>query len=356
MRWTALVGVLARLVVPSAFGDLSVLEVAIAAAALPFSLSWFYGSFVALADDRYEGYVLPPAIQSSALLVLGVVLALATGIEGAVIAVLAAHAIAAAFTIVTGRRHAVGTPPGETPPGMLRRALRFGVKGYVGNALQVLNYRVDVLLLSAVATTATVGHYSVAVAVTTVLWLLPQALSDVLFPRIAALSAAEHPGAEAQRAFVEAKSLRHTTLLVVASAGLLALVLLFLVVPVYGPAFHDSIVLGLIRLPGVALLGIGGALSAMVVGRGRPAYALYSALISTPTTMVLYAALIPTLDATGAALASSLSFALNFVLALYFYRRLTGNHVLAMLVPTRSELDDYRALWPNIRTRLGGHP
>ena len=46
-------------------------ECALAAFALPFALAWFYGSFVALADDHYEGYVLPPALQSSALLVLG---------------------------------------------------------------------------------------------------------------------------------------------------------------------------------------------------------------------------------------------------------------------------------------------
>jgi O-antigen/teichoic acid export membrane protein len=182
-----------------------------------------------------------------------------------------------------------------------------------------------------------------------VLWLLPQALSDVLFPRVASLSADDHADAAAHRAFVEAKSLRHTTLLVAISAVVLAVALLVLVVPVYGPEFQDSIELGLIRLPGVALIGIAGVLSSTVLGRGFAQYGLYIALISTPSTMVLYAILIPKLDATGAALASSLSFTLNFVLAAYFYRRVTGNRVTALMVPTRSELDDYRALWPKVR-------
>ena len=183
---------LARLAFPSAFGGLSVGECALAAFSLPFALAWFYGSFVALADDHYEGYVLPPALQSSALLVLGLVLALPVGLTGAVVAVLVSQVLAAAVTHVWGRRRLSGG--GRTEPGQLRRALTFGIKGYGANALQVLNYRVDFFVLSAVASAVALGHYSVAVAVTTVLWLLPQALGDVLFPRVAALSASGRGG------------------------------------------------------------------------------------------------------------------------------------------------------------------
>jgi O-antigen/teichoic acid export membrane protein len=348
----AALGVLARLAVPSAFGELSVAECALAAGALPFALAWYYGSFVALADDRYEGYVLPPAVQSTTLLVLGAALVIPFGLTGAVVALAVSHVIAAGGLLVWGRRRLRRPHEPEFQAGELQRALRFGIKGYAANALQVLNYRVDFFLLSAVATAAALGHYAVAVAVTSVLWLLPQALSDVLFPRVAALSASSERAAEDQRAFVEAKSLRHTTLLVVASGAALALALVLLVVPIYGPEFGESAILGLIRLPGMALIGIGGSLSAAVVGRGRPEYSLYGALISTPATMVLYAALIPSLGAMGAALASSLSFTMNFVVAAFFYRRLTGLGVLRLMVPTRSELDDYRALWGRCRAWL----
>ena len=57
--------VLARLALPSAFGGLSVASTAVAALALPFALTWFYVSFIGLAIDRYEAYVLPPALQSA---------------------------------------------------------------------------------------------------------------------------------------------------------------------------------------------------------------------------------------------------------------------------------------------------
>ena len=350
----ALAGVLARVAFPAAFGGLTVAECAAAAAALPFALTWFYGSYVALADDHYEGYVLPPALQSAALLILAVPLILAFDIPGAVAALAASHVLAATATIVFSHRRLSRGRDRAPEPGQLRRALVFGIKGYAGNALQSLNYRVDFFVLSAVAGTAVLGHYAVAVAVTSVLWLMPQALSDVVFPRVAALSAATGEDAEAHRDFIEAKSVRHATLASGVAAVVLAVALVTLVVPIYGPDFSDSVVLGLIRLPGVALIGVGATLSSIIIGRGRPEYGLYNALISTPITMVLYATLIPWLEATGAALASSLSFAISFLVAAFFFRRATGTSVTGRLVPTRSELADYRMLWPKLREYAAG--
>lgn len=348
-------GVIGRILIPSAFGDLSLALCAVAAGALPFALAWFYGAYVALSDDHYEAYVLPPAVQSAGALVLVAALAFPFGVAGAVVALGLSHVIAAGFTVTMSRRRGlsdVGERHGTWTN--IRRALSFGVKGYLGNSLQVLNYRVDFFVLSAVASTHAVGLYAVGVAATTVLWLLPQALADVLFPRVAALSSSQARDAATQRAFVEAKSLRHTSLVVTASTVLLAAAVVLLIVPIFGASFRGAVELALIRLPGVALLGIAGILSATVLGRGHPEYGLYTALIVTPTTMALYALLIPWFEAHGAALASSLSFTLSFALSLFYYRRATGRSALPLLIPTRSELADYRMLLPRVRAWANG--
>jgi O-antigen/teichoic acid export membrane protein len=93
--------------------------------------------------------------------------------------------------------------------------------------------------------------------VTSVLWLLPQALGEVLFPRVAALSAS---GARDMRSFVEAKRLRHTVLLVALALPLVTVPLLVLIVPVYGVAFRPAVELAAIVLPGVAPTGVAGVL------------------------------------------------------------------------------------------------
>jgi O-antigen/teichoic acid export membrane protein len=347
----ALLGLGARLLVPSAFGDLSLGTTAAAVAALPFALSWLYATYLALATDRYEAYALPPALQSTLALCLVAVLAALFEVPGAVAGFALAHLLTAlAVATTTGRRltsvHAPPARDAEAHP--LRRAVSFGVKGYLANALQFLNYRLDVFVLAGVAGTAAVGQYSVAVAATGVMWLLPQALSEVLFPRVAALHARDDEQGRAARAFVETKSLRHTVFVVLGSTLVLAAAIELLVVPVYGPGFRPAIELGLILLPGVALIGVAGTLSATIVGHGRPGYSLAIALVTTPITIGLYALLIPAYDATGAAVASSISYALSFLLAAVFYRRVTAAPLLPRLVPTRSELADYRALAPAI--------
>jgi O-antigen/teichoic acid export membrane protein len=346
-------GVLARLVVPAAFDGLSLATTAVAAGALPFALSWLYTTYVALARDRYEAYVLPPAAQSTLALMLVALLGALDGVAGAVAGFALAHAITAIGVAVAMRRRLPRTPAAAgSERGQLRRAIRFGVKGYAANALQMVNYRLDLFILAAVASAADVGHYAIAVAVTTVMWLLPTALSDVLFPRIAALSA--RPEGEEVRAFVEAKSFRHTVLIVAATSLVLALALLLLVVPVYGPRFRAAVDLGLILLPGVALIGLTGTLSATFVGRGHPGYSLAVTAIVTPLTIALYIVFIPALHASGAALASSISYAATFLLVALFYRRVTGRSVRSIALPTRSELADYRALAPAIAAWAGG--
>ena len=344
----ALVVTAARLVVPSAFSGLGVWETLAAAAGVPFWLALTNSSFSALAVDRYEAYVLPPALQSALALALAGAGAIAFGLGGAIVGVTLATAIVGAAISRWALRRLRRAAP--DPPGMLRRAVAFGVKGYAANALQLLNYRGDIFILSAVSGAAADGQYSVAV--TSVLWLLPNALAEVVFPRIARLSA--DGSAAAQREMVEVKGLRHVTLSVAAVSAVLALAIVTLLVPVYGDLFRPAVAPALILLVGSALIGIANVLASSVAGRGRPELNLYTVLVSTPITLALYALLIPPLDATGAALASTVSYGVNFVMTARFYRRLTGRSALWGMLPGADELGDLRRLAPAGRAWLRG--
>ena len=339
----ALVGLSGRLLFPSAFAGLTVAQVAIVVAALPFALALLYTIYIALSVSAYEAFVIPPAAVAVCALVLVSVGAATVGETGVVLGLTLAQAMVCLVTLALASRW---LPPrnDEAESSMLGPALRFGLKGYAGNALQFVNFRFDVLILSAVAGAADVGIYSVAVAITGLVALLPPALSDVVFPRVAALSASDDADAEVQRAMVEEKGLKHVVVAVLATGLAVVAALIILVVPFYGEAFKPAIVEGLILLPGAALLGIASVLAATIVGRGFPQYGLYIALAVTPTTVLLYAILIPALGANGAALASSASYAASFAGMVYFYRRATGCNALVILMPTRQEFEDYRRL------------
>lgn len=338
----AAVGLVARVVVPSAFAGLPLWQVAVAVAGIPFGLALIYASSVTLASDRYEASMAMPAVQAALLLAVSIPLALLFDRSGAIVALTLAAAVVAVGAVVWARSRLPAAAP--TQPGQLRRAISFGVKGYGANALQLVNYQLDLFILAAVASAAAVGHYALAVSATALLMVLPRSLSAVLYPRVARLSAS---GDHVKRAMVETKSLRHVSLIVILTSVAMAAGLELLVVPVFGADYRPAIKLGLILVPGAAAIGVSTVLAATVVGRGKPTYSLYGALITTPITIAMYGTLIPSFHATGAALASTLSYLLSFVLFCHFYRRVTGLHVLPLLVPTRSEFAD---LWGALRT------
>jgi O-antigen/teichoic acid export membrane protein len=336
----ALAALAVRLTVPSAFAGMSVALTGIAVAAVPFVLARVYTSYIALAIDRYEAAMAVPAAQAVLLLALVVIGAVIAGVTGAVVAMAAGLTGIGVAAFIWGRRRL--PPSRSSSPGQLRRAIAFGVKGYAANALQAINYRLDLFILAAVASTVAVGNYALAVSVATLIWILPEALSEVVYPRIARLSGGS--GGTASE-MVETKSLRHVSLAVVLGALALAAALELLVVPVFGETFRPAVNLGLILLPGACAIGISTVLAATVVGRGHPRYSLYGALITTPLTLAMYAVLIPWLHATGAALASTVSYLATFALFCHFYRRVTGRNALPLLVPTRSELADLHAVY-----------
>ena len=75
-------------------------------------------------------------------------------------------------------------------------------------------------------------------------------------------------------------------------------------------------------------------------------------IIGLGVSVGLYAVLIPRLEATGAAVASTVSYVLTFFLFSHFYRRVTSRKVLPLLVPTRSEFVDLLVLVRAVPSRL----
>jgi O-antigen/teichoic acid export membrane protein len=345
----AVAGLVVRILVPSAFAGLPVWLTAVAVVAVPFSLALTYASSIALASDRYEASMSMPAVLAALFLAVSIPAALLFGRTGAVAALTVATVVTAVGAIVWALRQLPQAAP--SPSGQLRRAISFGIKGYGANALQLVNYQLDLFILAAVASAAAVGHYALAVSATTLLFVLPRALSAVLYPRVARLSAG---GEEQTRDMVETKSLRHVSLIVGVTTLGMAAALELLVVPVFGADYRPAINLGLILLPGAAAIGVSTVLAATVVGRGKPMYSLYGALITTPITIAMYATMIPRFHATGAALASTLSYLMSFLIFCHFYRRVTGRHVLPLLVPTRSEFADLWGVPRTVASRVAG--
>lgn len=326
----------------------------LALSCVPPVLAYQYADAILLARERYEGYAALEISHSAALLLVGAGLALPFGLVGAVAGLPAAGVVGAITgAVLLAREGRRDSPAGNGEP--LSRALRFGLQSWGANLLQQVNYRFDIIILGGFATTSAVGVYSVALTLTGVAWVLPQALQTVLFPRAANLDEAMLTGEVTAEESDEAlaKAARHGVLLTLPTALLVAVALLVVVPLLYGAKFADTTTLGFVLLPGVLLLGIGKILSSAIAGRGYPRYTLYIAAISVPLTLALYFTLIPPYHEWGAAIASSISYGLSALLALVFFRRVTRIGLRQALVPRAQDVADYAAL---VRLALAWRP
>ena len=232
---------------------------------------------------------------------------------------------------------------------LLTAAMRYGLKTYIGKIAQQSTYRLDLPLVNYFAGASAAGYYSVAVALAEIVWYVPQSVGYVLFPRVA-----QSTPSEATR--VSSMMIRHTLYVSCLVSGIYLLVInaaLPYFFPAYGPAFP----LFCLLLPGIVFSSVFQLVVNDLMGRGKPVLSSAIAFSGLGCGLLLYFLLIPQLGAVGAALASTVTYVVEAIVALVLWSHRVGVHIGQALIPTRQDILIYWALWRRaVRTlSLFGH-
>lgn len=252
-----------------------------------------------------------PALIAVALVVLWA-LDLLT-VESALISATAGAALFLAVGLARSARQ-VGVGGFDRELGL--RTLWYGVRGQ-GNTLAAnLNARLDVAMLPAFVSTASVGLYSVATNVSLIVHQMANTFAGLVLP-----AAAEEP----ERGPLKVVGSLWATLAVTAvlAAGL-ALLAHPLIVFVYGEAFGDAADSLLLLLPGAVLFAGSSILSAGIYAAERPFTATVTQLLGMAVTVIGLFVFLRTGGVTAAALVSSAAYATVFVATLVAYKRISG--------------------------------
>jgi O-antigen/teichoic acid export membrane protein len=237
---------------------------------------------------------------------------------------------------------------GERSSYPLKIALGYGIKSHLSSIVSFLNYRIDIFLVNYLLGPAMTGIYSVAVQIVEKLWLLSQAVSTVLFPR---LSASSRNG---ETVTAITSLVTRLTMIVTLVAGIgLALIGYYLISIVFGASFLDAYVLLLVLLPG-AVAGSGvRLLSSEIAARGRPEINLYMGIFVVVLNAVLNVLLIPPMGAIGAAVATTIAYGMNLVVRLVVFRRITGARIADAILPKMADARLVRANVASYFHRIG---
>ena len=182
-----------------------------------------------------------------------------------------------------------------------RAQLVFAAKDHPGTVVQFMNYRLDQLFVSGYRGASGLGLYTVAVTVGEMLWLVPDAIATVVFPR-----ASRERSGEGRHATVVAA----TTSLILAGIGAVGLFFVGrpLIVALFSEEFGRSYEALRWILPGAVVLGPAKILAADLAGRGYPIINSACASIGLVMTIGFDLVLIPAHGIVGAAIASSISY------------------------------------------------
>jgi len=197
----------------------------------------------------------------------------------------------------------------------LKEALIYSLPLALGNAIQFLNYKLDIFIVNNYQGVYAVGVYTLAVTSAQMLWLVPNNLATLILNKAAADK--EGRWSLEQVALLTRLSLWLSLLLGVGAALFSPLLTSF----IYGERFQASVRPLLLLLPGIVLFSVTIILSSQLAGVGKQVYTTIVAAIAFVITLVLDLLFIPRYGASGAAIASTCSYTLSMLLTWYYFKR-----------------------------------
>ena len=278
--------------------------------ALVIGLELNYGLLLGAYD-----YVVYNALRLAASALMAASFALLWGLNA-----LTVRSALVAVTITTSVVLAVGLARsiqqiglGRPDPRLGLQSLWYGVRGHGVTVAANVNARLDIAILPAFVSVASVGLYSVATSISLIVYALANTFAGVVLP-----AAARDP----QRGPIKVVGSLYATL---AIASALAIVLGLFARPllelVYGARFGNAAQSLVLLLPGAVLFAGSSIISAGVYAAGRPFTATVCQLIGMAVTVIGLIVFLPVGGVTAAALVSSTAYATVFAATLIAYKR-----------------------------------
>ena len=193
---------------------------------------------------------------------------------------------------------------------VFRRHVRLGVKAYLIAFFGFLLMRIDLLMVKYMLGTQAAGYYSISEIMAENMLTLPVVVGTILFPKLSGMTHnKERLHLTRKAAFVTAALMVPVTII----ASVLAKPLVQLV---FGKSFLPSAAPFIWLMPGSFLLGIETVIVQYLNSLGFPRIIAYAWLLVTALNIVVNLWAIPAYGINGAAIVSTVSYSLIFVLVL----------------------------------------
>ena len=218
-------------------------------------------------------------------------------------------------------------------------ALNYGYKAHLSNILTFVNYKADIFLVNFFVGSAGAGVYVIAVLLAERLWMLSQAVSTVLLPRLSELSEDED-----KRKQITPLISRWVIFVTLLGSVALAVIARPVIEFVFGVDYLAALMPLWFLLPGIVASSGARILANDLAARGRPELNMYTSWVAVIVNLVGNILLIPEYGLVGAAAATSLCYLTIFVLRIFMYWHHTGIEWYQTIFIKKSDIAGLKSL------------
>ncbi|CAD6493248.1 MAG: putative flippase AglR [Candidatus Argoarchaeum ethanivorans] len=263
-------------------------------------------------------YAAATIIQSVLMVIITVVLIYrGFGVAGAMAGVVLSSVGSCAFLIWVCRRHFDITLEGYRQT--TKKLLGFGAQIVGANAINMINYQADIVLIGYFLTATDVGYYAVAVGLSKFFWIIPSAIQTITYPATSEYWANNNHSA--LQTMVD-KSMKYTACVLLPiglGVGFFAREIITLM---FEGGFVYAVLPLQILIVGTVIFGIFKSIGGSLISIGRADLSLKITAMGALVNVLSNLLLIPLLGISGAAMATTLSFLLMAFLSLYLIHKL----------------------------------
>lgn len=257
-------------------------------------------------------------IQAVLMLVVSAgLIYLGYGVAGAVIGIVFSSAGSCLYLFLVSREYFEITFHDYFPT--TKKMLTFGSQILAGNAINMVNYQADIVLIGYFLTATDVGYYAVAVGLSKFFWLIPSAIQMITYPATSEYWAKKDHGA--LQKMID-KSMKYTACVLLPVGLGVGFFAGDIITLIFGEEFIYAVLPLHILIVGTVVFGIVKAIGGSVTGIGRPDIGLKIVGISATINIVLNVLLIPVYGITGAAVATAVSLFVASLLGIYTTSRM----------------------------------
>lgn len=200
-----------------------------------------------------------------------------------------------------------------------KKMLVFGAQIFGANAINMINYQADIILIGYFLTATDVGYYAVAVGLSKFFWIIPQAIQTITYPATSEYWTTNNHSALQTMIDKSIKCTACVLLPIGLGVGFFAEEILTMI---FGEGFSCSVVPLQILIIGTVIFGIFKSIGGSLLSIGRADLSLKITAMGALVNVLSNLLLIPLLGISGAAMATTLSFLLMAFLSLHLIHKL----------------------------------